>query len=669
MLGRHVALLVALSASCLAQFPPADAQVRNVTVLRSPADSSITISYKEPRGACTTAFSHQKQYTGWVNIPGAYSTNLFFWFVEARQQTDELTVWLNGGPGSSSMLGFFAGNGPCEVIEKGINKYDTAAREWGWDRASNMLFIDQPNQVGFSYDKPTAGTIILTSENVDQPPMQGSGSLPPWAYVNGTFSTMNASSTANTTEIAALAVWHLIQGFLTTFPQYHNASNTSVSVHLFSESYGGRYGPVFAQEWEQQNQKRLMGELPANSTVEVRLGSLGIVNGCVDQEIQVPYYPIFANNNTYGYKALADEAASFYTAKFSAPNGCRAKLQQCQAMALALDPRAEGTNAQVNSVCAAANDACYAIQEPYYNSGRSAYDLAAPYHDPNPALRFLSYLNQDHILSAIGSPVNYTLASSVVSKVFHDTGDQSRGGNIKRLADLLNKGVRIGLVYGDRDYICNWYGGEAASLGIANQSSPDYAVNFPAAGYAPIIVNDSYVGGLVRQYGNLSFSRIYQAGHSVAWYQPETAFQVFARIMMGTSLSTGGAIDLSSYNTTGSSTASYSDKLPTMPSTTCWVYNFPSTCDNGAQGLVAERAGVVINGVLYSQSADWPLATMKPLSSTSGKATATTMETLTGVFTATKTPASTAPCTQHVRCMRWMLMLSTFVIHFLSRCL
>jgi len=423
---------------------------------------------------------------------------------------------------------------------------------------------------------------------------------------------------------------------------------------------------VFAEKWEQQNQKRLTGELRANSTVQVRLGSLGIVNGCVDQEIQVPYYPIFANSNTYGYKALADEAANFYSAKFISPNGCKAKLQQCQAVALALDPKGEGANAQVNSVCAAANDACYAIQEPYYNSGRSAYDMAAPYHDPNPALRFLSYLNQDHILSAIGSPVNYTMASSVVSKVFHDTGDQSRGGNIKRLADLLGKGVRIGLVYGDRDYICNWYGGEAASLSIANLSSPDYAANFPAAGYAPIIVNDTYVGGLVRQYGNLSFSRIYQAGHSVAWYQPETTFQVFARIMMGTSLSTGGAIDLSLYNTTGSSAAFHSDKLPAMPPTTCWVYNFPNTCDNAAQGLVSEGAGVVINGVLYSQSADWPLATMKPMSSTSGKATSTTMETLTGVFTATKTPASTASCMQHVG-MRWMLILSIPAIHVFSR--
>ena len=138
--------LAAFLAACgpaLAQFVVQDADARNLTVLRSPGGGNVTISYKVPEGACKTAFDKQKQYTGWVNVPGDYPTSLFFWFVEARNPTDSLTVWLNGGPGSSSMYGFFAGNGPCEVIEKGLDTYDTAAREWGWDRASNMLFIDQ----------------------------------------------------------------------------------------------------------------------------------------------------------------------------------------------------------------------------------------------------------------------------------------------------------------------------------------------------------------------------------------------------------------------------------------------------------------------------------------------------------------------------------------------
>jgi carboxypeptidase C (cathepsin A) len=367
---------------------------------------------------------------------------------------------------------------------------------------------------------------------------------------------------------------------------------------LFSESYGGRYGPIFAEQWETQNQKRVTGELNAATTVEVRLSSLGIVNGCIDQEIQTPYYPIFANNNTYGYKAISDEAAKFYSAKFNATDGCKAKLQQCAAAATAQDPAGQGNQVVVNQLCQAADNACSSLQQPFYNSGRSPYDLSAPFSDPDPPLRYLDYVNQGDILQTIGSPVNYTMTSSAVFNVFGQTGDLSRGGNIQRLANLLKQGVRIGLLYGDRDYICNWYGGEAVSLGVASQAGPDYATGFPAAGYAPIIVNNSYVGGVVRQYGNLSFSRIYQAGHSVAWYQPETAFQVFARIMMGTSVSTGETINLSSFNSSGPPSAYHTDKLPAMPSATCYIRAFQETCDYDAQNLVSSGNGTVINGIL-----------------------------------------------------------------------
>jgi carboxypeptidase C (cathepsin A) len=124
----------------LAQYPPAS----NLTTIVSPVDGNITISYKSPpQGTCQTVFDTQQQYTGWVNVPGNYSTNTFFWFIGARAPTDQLTIWLNGGPGSSSMIGLFTENGPCEVVELAENKFGTKARGWGWDRGSNMLYIDQ----------------------------------------------------------------------------------------------------------------------------------------------------------------------------------------------------------------------------------------------------------------------------------------------------------------------------------------------------------------------------------------------------------------------------------------------------------------------------------------------------------------------------------------------
>ncbi|GJN82157.1 hypothetical protein PLIIFM63780_005694 [Purpureocillium lilacinum] len=636
-LTTAIALLATFTSDGAAQFVSQDARAQNLTVVRSPGNANVTVSYKQPNGVCKTAFDRQKQYTGWVNVPGDYPTNLFFWFVEARNPTENLTVWLNGGPGSSSMYGFFTGNGPCAVIEKGLNKYDTVAREWGWDRASNMLFIDQPNQVGLSYDKPTNGTISMLNGSIAEPPVPQHDSPPDWDLVNGTFSTNNANSTVNTTQVAAMATWHVLQGFLNTFPRNRTRSSGSVSVSLFAESYGGTYGPIFAETWEAQNQKRLMGTLSRNSTLEVRLKSLGIVNGCIDRVIEAPMYINFANNNTYGVKAYTDQQAKFYLDKFAGPGGCKELGAQCQVAAAGQDPTGAGDQEIVNDLCSRAAEACTEFENLFFDSDRGAYDLAAPSADPFPPMYFVDYLNQESVQRAIGSPINYTSASDSVFKNFGRTGDVARGGNIGRLAKLVQDGVRVGLIYGDRDYICNWFGGEAVSLSIAQQAGGEYATKFPAAGYAPIIVNDSYVGGEVRQFGNLSFSRVYQAGHAVAAYQPETAFQVFARILLGTSVSTGKDINLSTYNTTGPLNSTKTEKLPDKSKPTCFVRSFESTCDKDAQNLAVSGNGVVINGILYSKSEDWPLATQTPTSTTKSSAS----ETMTGVFTATKTPTPT----------------------------
>jgi hypothetical protein len=54
---------------------------------------------------------------------------------------------------------------------------------------------------------------------------------------------------------------------------------------------------------------------------------------------------------------------------------------------------------------------------------------------------------------------------------------------------------------------------------------------FSAHGWEKPVTNKAYDGGLVKQYGNLSFSRVFKAGHSVSAYQPETVYRVFMRAM------------------------------------------------------------------------------------------------------------------------------------------
>ncbi|TKA44254.1 hypothetical protein B0A49_13350 [Cryomyces minteri] len=602
-----------------AQFPPAVAYSH---LLKSPLNSNITISYKTPPpGTCTTVFANQTQYTGYIGIPPNtlapiqqnYSINTFFWFVEARVDpaTAPLTIWINGGPGSSSMIGLFEENGPCEVVQMADGSYGTQSRMWGWDRSSNMLYIDQPAQVGFSYDSLTNASYDLLEQTFTYPPAAVPAGRPAYSFLNGTFSSNNAWATANTTEIAAHAVWHFLQGFLSAFPQYNPGTRPNTTqvqpagIHLFAESYGGKYGPVFANLFQDQNLRRSNGSLPRNSTLEIKLESLGIINGLVDDLVQDYYGATFPYNNTYGIQAISqtDELNSIFA--FRSTGGCSDKILACRAAINKTDPAGEGDVDATNGVCNAAVAACQMVSQAYYYTGRNAYDIRQTNPQPFPPAAYQEYLNTAAVQQAIGARVNYTESSTAVYDAFTSTGDTIRGGQIEELAALLNAGVRVALIYGDADYICNWQGGQAVSAAIAALAAA-YTPFLSRAGYADIQVNGSYVGGAVRQYGNLSFARIYDAGHTVPAYQPETAFQVFSRVILGTDISTGQPIDLRAFASSGAANSTHTNKAPAASAApTCWIRSIASTCTDAQKAMILAGAGAVINGVLYGRAADY----------------------------------------------------------------
>ncbi|MCJ1472211.1 hypothetical protein MMC13_000858 [Lambiella insularis] len=658
-----------------AQFPP---PVANVTTVKSPVGGNITISFKTPEiGTCTTVFSTQKQYTGYVTLPPftlapiqqGYTINTFFWFIEARDNpsTAPLTIYINGGPGSSSLVGLFLETGPCEVVEIAEDQLGTQPRDWGWDRSSNIIYIDQPNQVGFSYDTPTNGSFDLLKSAISFPSSATPLDQPPETFLNGTFSSNNYQTTTNTTQIAAYAIWHMLQGFLGTFPQYNpgllpnSTLPTVATVNLFAESYGGKYGPVFAATWEQQNNARLNGSIPKNSTLAIRLGTLGIMQGCVDDLVQGRYYPIFANNNTYGIQSYSLQEELTVANDYLSAAGCQQAIQSCRSAVNSLDPLNEGDVTTVNQLCQSAEENCNNnVISPFEMSGRDVYDISQMTPDPFPPSTYLEYLNYADVQASIGVALNYTETSASVGTAFLSTGDYDRGNQISDMAYLLSLGVRVALIYGDRDYICNWMGGEAVSFAIAAQSpatSPFYS-----AGYAEIVVNSSYVGGVVRQYGNLSFSRIYDSGHLIPAYQPETAFTVFTRIITGTDISTGEPIDLSTFATTGDANATYQNTAPGQFQPKCWIRNTAGSCSQEDISLLENGQGVIINGVLYNSSAEWqaPASTIQmnagmpgtvptimtaSTATTSGRTFAgpTTSQHLpTGVYVATITPTASA---------------------------
>ncbi|KAK2810549.1 hypothetical protein FQN50_002806 [Emmonsiellopsis sp. PD_5] len=620
-----------------AQFASNARKDPDIKVIHSPANSSITISYKSPpAGICTTFSPNQKQYTGYVLLPPStlspvqqnYPVSTFFWFIEARENAAEapLTIYLNGGPGSSSMVGLFQEIGPCEVVETSRDHIGTRAREWGWDRASNLLFIDQPVQSGFSYDVLVNGSLDLLSSTYKFPQTAVPPNQSANTYLNGTFSSHNIDSTTNTTAIAASAVWHMLQGFLNAFPQYYRSKTPpdmapkikNTGIHLFTESYGGKYGPAFASFFEKQNVALHSGALNRNNILEINLQSLTIMQGCIDDLVQQPFYPIFAHNNTYDIHAISQAEMDSSLAAFHKPSGCKEQITTCRSTALSLDPDASGVIDSVNFVCLSAMATCKTdMLDPFYKSNRSGFDISQSPLSSFAPLTHLTYLNNKTVQEAIGARTNYTDYSDTVQSAFISTGDYTRTSYVPHLAELLASGIRVALIYGDRDYVCNWMGGEEVSFAVAaslkapsiyHRAEGGNNTFRNVAGYAPLIVggpNDS-PAGVVRQLANFSFTRLYDAGHFAAAAQPEAMFMLFERILDGSrDLASGKKVDLPSFYTKGPAQATKRNVAPPMKKTRCYVRAVDDTCTEDQKGMLREGRGAIINGVLYESDLEW----------------------------------------------------------------
>ncbi|KAH7359954.1 carboxypeptidase-like protein S1 [Pyrenochaeta sp. MPI-SDFR-AT-0127] len=590
-----IALLIS-AAPTLGQFP---AEPVGVKVLESRFGEGVKITYKE-NDLCETT-PGVKSYSGHVYLPPGtadlgqgqdYPINSFFWFFEARNDPANapLTIWLNGGPGSSSMYGILEENGPCFANS---DSNSTRLSEWSWNNEVNMLYFDQPVQVGFSYDtlqnvtrNLVNGTVKLLNDT-DPVPEQNT------TLLTGTFPSRKPNNTAFGSVNGAVASWHFAQAWFQEFPHYL-PNDTRIS--LAAQSYGGRYGPAMMSFWEEQNQRIENGTLEGGEGEQyiMHLDTLLLISGCVDRYVQFPFYPQQAfRGNGYGLETVNE---TVYNAMVASVPQCLEKIQNCRSAAAVSDPENLGIDAGVNKVCEDAETFCRAnIVTPYTQySGLDYYDISSPSPPPFPPPFHEGYLNREWVQAELGVPLNWTGSSPQVSAAYRGIGDYPRDDWLDDLGFLLDNGIKVSLVYGDLDFACPWAGGDAVAKAINWTGSAGYA----AAQYAEIQTNESYVGGLVRQYGNLSYIRTYGAGHAIPAYQPETAYQIFTRALFNRDIATGkestaGTEESNTYKSSGRSDPNVQRELDTSEKLTyCYTYAAESCYDWQIQAILNGTAEI-----------------------------------------------------------------------------
>jgi len=173
-----------------------------------------------------------------TNAPGEDKGEFFFWLAESRageKDDSPLIVWLNGGPGCSSMVGMMYENGPWLPPQPGKNghKYSFTRNPYSWNEVGHMLYVEQPLRTGFS--KAHKGTDLIRDE----------------FQVADDF-------------------YAFLVSFYNTFPDF-----VGTPLIISGESYAGRYIPNIAQEVVKR-------QLSDTRGVRIDLAGVAIGNGAID---------------------------------------------------------------------------------------------------------------------------------------------------------------------------------------------------------------------------------------------------------------------------------------------------------------------------------------------------------------------------------------------------
>lgn len=180
---------------------------------------------------------------------------LFYWFFEisdASKNNDmtPLIVWLNGGPGASSMTGLLAELGPYRLTKDG----HLIPNPYSWSSVGHLLFFDQPVGTGYSTVRDDNGYVTNQDDMAQQ-------------------------------------LYRAIQGFLELHPEY-----VSNPMFICGESYAGKYVPSISHYIHERNAELALGsgDRKSSDDVVVNLKGVAIGNGEMWPVLQTRSVPDYA---------------------------------------------------------------------------------------------------------------------------------------------------------------------------------------------------------------------------------------------------------------------------------------------------------------------------------------------------------------------------------------
>ncbi|KAF4881882.1 Carboxypeptidase Y-like protein [Colletotrichum fructicola] len=394
---------------------------------------------------------------------------MFFWYFESRNnpQTAPLLIWVNGGPGGSSLLGAFYELGPCKINEAGNS---TTKNAFSWTNFANVLFIDQPIGVGFSY---------TNDSNL-------------WAH--------DLNDAENDFD-------KFLDIFLDdVFPELSNRS-----IHFAGESFGGQYVPTYVSRMR----RRLDSIILVNALVIFPKVVLGLYEHfCMPTSVQG--VELSVSRRGFNDTECAKMAAGYPT---------------CDHFSRLCDMAYDGKTCEAAyGACKLFEDV---VMNKVTPGGLNPYDDRVDCIEPPLCGRLgmeeiTKYLNQAHVQKQIGveKQINFMMVNMDLNEQWSKAAELFVPTSREVAAILDKKHTRVLVINGNNDIIVNTEGVKRIFDDLLWEVQAHYRVQPWVSLYFQEPLGNHIHVGMSKTSGNLSIVTVDEAGHIVPHDQPEAVMLV-----------------------------------------------------------------------------------------------------------------------------------------------
>uniref|UniRef100_A0A1W7RAT1 Carboxypeptidase n=1 Tax=Hadrurus spadix TaxID=141984 RepID=A0A1W7RAT1_9SCOR len=414
-----------------------------------------------------------RHYSGYLNASN--QRYLHYWFVESQKSPsqDPLVLWMNGGPGCSSLDGLLSEHGPFHIAKDGRTVYNNP---YSWNKVANVIFLEAPAGVGFSY---SADRDYQTNDD----------------------------QVASDNYLA-------LQHFFKKFPQYKNND-----FYITGESYGGIYVPTLSV---------IVLTGPAN----INFKGFAVGNGYLDRNLLGNSLVFFGYYHGLFGKNIWSRLSTYCCNGSFTQQTCNFVNPQSQDCLDVVSEVAEiiqfsGLNiynlyADCQHSSSLQHSRLLADKRLLMNIFKTKRNISAQGDPPCiDSSNIAKWLNQPAVRKALHIPTNvqkWDICSGAVEMGYHQIYSTMKPQVIK----LITSGKLRGLIYnGDIDMACNFLGDQWFSDSLPFQVTSEYS---------KWMYNDQ-VAGFYKKFGNLTFLTIKGSGHMVPQDKPGPAFKMMSSFL------------------------------------------------------------------------------------------------------------------------------------------